>query len=206
MGLQPHEKPPAHLSRNQARGEAAIRPHPSHIVILSDQSAAEGVEGPVVALAFAPRSDRRRMGTRVSIPYPLLPIPRLFVSGRERGTHPVGGSHAANRPPIFREIRHAAKPRPSPTPPGGRTENSPAHQPWESGAPRKGSLRRLRFFETNTRKLAISSVFVTKELPVFAQRGTQNYPKMHLEGVKCTFLRHFARVLRAFCRLIRAGE
>ena len=147
----------------------------------------------MVALAFAPRSDRRRMGTRVSIPYPLLPIPRLFVSGRERGTHPVGGSHAANRPPIFREIRHAAKPRPSPTPPGGRTENSPAHQPWESGAPRKGSLRRLRFFETNTRKLAISSVFVTIRITRIRAKVVQRITQ------KCTWTGVRMHVFAPFC-------
>jgi hypothetical protein len=33
------------------------------------------------------------------------------LKGHERGTHPAGGSRCRNRPPIFREINHAAKPR-----------------------------------------------------------------------------------------------
>jgi hypothetical protein len=124
------------LSRFLRKGGTAPTPtdfgHPEQqisTVILSDVgrvSRGQRVEGPAVVLVFSPsqrsRSNedphlssccplcRQKTGICSSTPCSLFPYPCFSVSGREF-------TRAANRPPIFREIKHAAKPRPAPFPP-----------------------------------------------------------------------------------------
>src|ERR1017187_5702662 len=72
--------------------------------------------------------------------------------------------------------------------------------------PRKCSLGRLRFFETNTVKLTFSGASATVKLTIFEQWFAENFLKSVQMGLGCVFLRSFSGVLHVRKRYLASEE